>query len=227
MKKESTKVVTLEEYLKQENSVDKTAMDIYIETAIDELTSNAIDKIEKYSYGYDSQSLFSYDDAILTLHFKEGVLNDSLGEPRSSLSFSSYDIAQKEHIACTQMKYFVGTDEHNARIRPKKTKKSSERLYCPIHKTESNSFYIKGYELYRACKPCDSFDFWIDEELKSFQEGIDYVVADSEECGRLLFILTLPTAITIVSTTEDFSWSDKYREGLVNQLQSKLMDSYH
>ncbi|MDE5758465.1 MAG: hypothetical protein K2H85_07615, partial [Allobaculum sp.] len=204
------------------SSEAKSALDIYLEALIDEIRPSAKEKIDRYIYRFGAS--WSLDDLkSLTIEFREGVLNDCSGKASSSLSFSSEELTYKIHVEATTPKFFVGTDEHKDRIYEKKAKRKSYDAHCSVHTTQSGSHYVDGHELYRCCDPCDSFVTWMSEELEPFEEGIDFIKTYRVD-GLLVYILTLPTAISIVSTTEDFCFGEEYRKDLIKELRSKLED---
>lgn len=222
MKNEKIKIITSEDYFGQSknDSETKTALDLYLESLIDELRPSAKEKIARYIYRFGSN--WSLNDLkSLTLEFKEGILNDCEGKACSSLSFSSDELFYKVHVEATAPKYFVGTDEHKDRIHEKKDKRKSYYGNRSVHTTQSGSHYVDGYELYRCCDPCDDFVTWMFEELKPFEEGIDFIKTYGID-GQLVYILTIPTAISIVSTVGDFCFGEEYRKDLINELRSKL-----
>lgn len=222
MKNENIKVITSEKYLNQskQSSESKSALDIYFETLIEELVPSAKEKIARYIFKFESLS--SLDSTMnLTLEFKKGILNDWLGKECSSLTFDGEELTDKVHIEATRSKYFVGTDEHKDRIYATQSKRKWNEDECPVHMTKSGLQYVDGYELYHCCDACDDFWSWISTELEPFEEGIDFI-RTCDENGLFVYILTLPTAISVISNTGDFWSGEEYRQKITNQLSSKL-----
>lgn len=222
MKNEKIKIITSEDYFGQLKNAtgNKTALDLYLETLIDEFVPSARNKIARYIFKFEPSS--SLDTVLsLTVEFKDEVLNDYLGGCASRLSFNDEELIHKVHVNATKPKYFIGTEEYKDRVHAEKIKRKLYKSDYLIRITESGSYYVNGYDLYRCCDACYDFFTWMSEELEPFQEGVDFIRTYNED-DFFVYILTLPTAISIISNTDDFCFGEEYRKDLINKLRSKL-----